>query len=218
MPILAATPRTVRCSPGANSHFATSTGMRRGADPGDDRELSERSDLACDCGNRYLRQGLEGAGVSGGWLEDSHRAVPGLPGSSATAAIIPLCQPACVFRSMTGRKRPEGATPSGLGRNDRSWGVASGRSFMANTVAENQTTRASTRALYSTLTSGNNAHPIHAAFRPGKPRIAESVASVGVGESNAAGTLCQVACFPLIGLASRYRSPSHLIACPLATL
>ena len=122
------------------------------------------------------------------------------------------------FRSMTGRKRPEGATPSGLGRNDRSWGVASGRSFMANTVAENQTTRASTRALYSTLTSGNNAHPIHAAFRPGKPRIAESVASVGVGESNAAGTLCQVACFPLIGLASRYRSPSHLIACPLATL
>jgi hypothetical protein len=27
-------------------------------------------------GNRYLRQGLEGAGFSGGWLEDSHRAVP----------------------------------------------------------------------------------------------------------------------------------------------
>src|SRR5258706_14382885 len=89
---------------------------------------------------------------------------------------------------------------------------------MANTVAENQTTRASTRALYSTLTSGNNAHPIHAAFRPGKRRIAVAVVSVGIGESNAAGTLCQVSCFPLIGLASRYRSPSHLIARALAAL
>jgi hypothetical protein len=77
-------------------------------------------------GNRYLRQGLDGAGFSGGWLEDTHRAVPGLPGSSATAAIIPLCHPACVFQSMTGRKRPEGATPSGLGRNDRSWGGRAG--------------------------------------------------------------------------------------------
>ena len=27
-------------------------------------------------GNRYLRQGLEGAGFSGGWLEDSHREAP----------------------------------------------------------------------------------------------------------------------------------------------
>jgi len=27
-------------------------------------------------GNRYLRQGLEGAGFSGGWLEDSQREVP----------------------------------------------------------------------------------------------------------------------------------------------
>jgi hypothetical protein len=27
-------------------------------------------------GNRYLRHGLEGAGFSGGWLEDSHRTVP----------------------------------------------------------------------------------------------------------------------------------------------
>jgi len=69
---------------------------------------------------------------------------------------------------------------------------------MANTVAENQTNESvHAGTVFDTHFQETTRIRFMLRFVPGKRRIAAAVASVGIGESNAAGTLCQVSCFPV---------------------